>query len=170
MTLVSCQWAHQWKMDVNPDHTKQATKVLFSCKESSPQHPQLTFNVTVVEKVNEQKYSGRTLDSSLSFDKHLEEKIKKAKKNVGILKHLSKFLPIKTLDQMYKALVRSHLDYFEMIYHTPAVFNQPPLGVTLNSQMEKVERIQYQVALAITGAWQGTNRSILYEEICFYIK
>ena len=26
-------------------------------------------------------------------------------------KYLSKFLPIKTLDQMYKALVRSHLDY-----------------------------------------------------------
>ena len=26
------QWAHQWKMVFNPDHTKQATEVLFSCK------------------------------------------------------------------------------------------------------------------------------------------
>jgi len=31
--------------------------------------------------------------------------------------------------------------------------------------MEKVERIQYQAALAITGAWQGSNRSKLYEEL-----
>ena len=25
------QWAHQWKMDFNPGHTKQATGGLFSC-------------------------------------------------------------------------------------------------------------------------------------------
>ena len=31
--------------------------------------------------------------------------------------------------------------------------------------MEKVERTQYQAALAITGTWQGTNRSKLYEEL-----
>ena len=31
--------------------------------------------------------------------------------------------------------------------------------------MEKVERTQYQAALAITGSWQGTNRSKLYEEL-----
>ena len=31
--------------------------------------------------------------------------------------------------------------------------------------MEKPERIQYQAALAITGAWQGSCRSKLYEEL-----
>ena len=31
--------------------------------------------------------------------------------------------------------------------------------------MEKVERIQYQSALAITGAWQGSSRSKLYDEL-----
>ena len=31
--------------------------------------------------------------------------------------------------------------------------------------MEKVERTQYQAALAVTGAWQGTNRVKLYEEL-----
>ena len=81
-----------------------------------------------------------------------------------MLKHLSKFLPLKILDQMYKALVRSHLDYCDIVYHMPAVLNQPPLGMSFNSQMDKVELIQYQSALAITGAWQGSNRSKLYEE------
>ena len=31
--------------------------------------------------------------------------------------------------------------------------------------MEKVERTQYQAGLAITGTWQGTNRSKLHEEL-----
>ena len=39
-----CEWGDQWKVEFNPDPTKQATEVLFSCKESAPYHPQLTFN------------------------------------------------------------------------------------------------------------------------------
>ena len=159
------QWAYQWKMEFNPDPTKQATEVLFSCKKTNTNHPQILFNGTVVEKVQEQKHLGLTLHSNLSFEKHLNEKIIKAKKNVGIIKHISKFLPLKTLDQMYKALVRSHLDYCDIIYHSPSLQNQPSLGPTLNSIMEKVERIQYQAALAVTGAWQGSNRTKLYEEL-----
>ena len=31
--------------------------------------------------------------------------------------------------------------------------------------MEKVEKIQYQAALAVTGAWQGSDRIKLFEEI-----
>ena len=31
--------------------------------------------------------------------------------------------------------------------------------------MEQIEKIQYQAALAVTGAWQGSNRSQIYEEV-----
>ena len=41
------QWAHQWKMEFNPDPTKQAKEVLFSCKKVSPDHPDLIFNGTL---------------------------------------------------------------------------------------------------------------------------
>ena len=111
------QWAYQWKMEFNPDPTKQATKILFSCKKVSSNHPQLIFNGTAVVKVNEQKHLGLLLQPGLSFEKHLNEKIIKAKKDIGLLKHLSKFLPLKTLDQMYKTLVHCHLDYCDVIYH-----------------------------------------------------
>ena len=30
------QWAHQWKMEFNPDPSNQATEVLFSCKKIGP--------------------------------------------------------------------------------------------------------------------------------------
>ena len=67
-------------MEFNPDSSKQATEVLFSCDKVSPGHPHLTSNGTVIKKVNEQKHLGLILDSSLSFKKHLDDKIKKAKK------------------------------------------------------------------------------------------
>ena len=38
----------------------------------------------IVAKVNEQKHLGLILDSKLSFEKHLNEKIINAKKNIGI--------------------------------------------------------------------------------------
>ena len=121
------KWAHQWKLEFNPD------PILFSSKKSSSIHPQILFNGTVVVKMSEQKHLGLILDSKLSFKKDLNEKILKANKN---LKQLSRFLPLRTLHQMYKALVRSHLDYCDIIYHIPSKF-----GVALNYLMEKVERI-----------------------------
>ena len=93
------------------------------------------------------------------------KKLLKPKKYIGIIKHLSNFLTLKTLDQMYKALVRSHLDYCDIIYHIPPVLNQPPLLPTFDSLMEKLERVQYQAALAVTGTWQGSNCSKLNEEL-----
>ena len=76
------QWAHQWKMEFNPDPTKQATEVLFSCKKSSPDHPKLILNGTYVAKANEQKHLGLILDSRLTFESHINDKIIKAKKNL----------------------------------------------------------------------------------------
>ena len=148
-------------MEFNPDPSKQATQVLFSCEKVSPVHPQLIFNGTVVKKVNGHKHLGLILDSGLSFKKHLDEKIIKAENNIGIIKHLSKILSPKTLDQMYKALVRSHLDYCDIIYHIPPLFNPPPQLPPFNSIMGKIERVQYQAVLAVPGAWQGSNCSTL---------
>ena len=106
----------QWKLVFNHDPTKQVTEVLFSCKKFSPNHPHIMYNGTIVAKMNGQKQLGIILDS---FKNHLNEKIIKAKKYLGIIKYLSIFLPHKTLDLMYKALVCSHLDYSEIIYHIP---------------------------------------------------
>ena len=86
-----------------------------------------------------------------------------AKENLGIIKHLSIVLPRKRPDQMYKALVRFHLDYCDIIYHIPSV--QIQFGMTLTDLMEKAERIQYQKALATNRAWQGSSRLKLYEEL-----
>ena len=159
------QWAIQWKMVFNPDPTKQATEILFSSKRREIDHPELRFNNNLVKRVKEHKHLGLTLQPNLSFEKHVLEKMVKAKTNVGIIKHLNRFLPFKTLNQMYKSLVRSHLDYCDVIYHFPPILHPPPLGMSLHTLMEKIEKIQYQAGLAVVGAWQGTSRIKLYENL-----
>ena len=119
------QWAHQWKMEFNPDPTKQATEVLFSCIKSSPKHPQLLFNGTVVAKVNEQNIWVLYLIQAYLLKNILMKKTQRLKRMLVYLNTCQNFY----LDQMYKALVRSHLDYCDIIYHTPSVQNQSPLGV-----------------------------------------
>ena len=64
-----------------------------------------------------------------------------------------------------KTLGRSHLDYCEIIYHAPALNAHKNLEMTVNSLMEKVERTQYQAALAITVTLQRSNQIKLYEEL-----
>ncbi|MCJ8295911.1 MAG: hypothetical protein MJK15_16020, partial [Colwellia sp.] len=115
------QWAYQWKMEFNPDPTKQAYEVISSQKESSPIHPPLFFNNNEVSKATEQTHLGLILDSKLTFVNHITEKIKVARKSISLIKHFSKYLPLKTLDQMYKLHVRPNFDYCEVIYHVPAL-------------------------------------------------
>ena len=132
------QWANQWKMAFNPDPNKQANEVLFSCKTKSVDHPQISFNGFPVVQVKETKHLGLVLQFKLNFEKHLFEKMKKAKRIIGMIKHLNYLLPLKTLNQMYKSLVRPHLDYCDIIYHIPQTVHPQSVGggITLNCHME----------------------------------
>ena len=58
---------------------------------------------------------------------------------------------------MHKPLVHSHFDYGDIIFHIPQTVRPYTVsgGITLNCQMERCEQIQYQVTLAVTGAWQA---------------
>ena len=115
----------------------------------------------IVKPVDKHKHLGLTFDSKLTFTYHINEKIAIAKKGIGIIKYLSSFTPIKTLDQIYKMFVRPHLDYCDVIYHIPPTINPFDSTTSLTSSMECIEKIQYQAALAVTGCWQGTNRNKL---------
>ena len=61
--------------------------------------------------------------------------------------------------------VRPHLDYCDIIYHIPVIKNDFDSSLTLNYQMNALERTQYQAALAVSVTWKGTNRNKIYEEL-----
>ena len=142
LELIS-KWAYQWKMCFNPDPTKPAEEIIFSQKINKPSHPPIYFNGIQVKQVNDHKHLGLILDSHLTFVKHINEKITIAKKWIGIIRHLSPYLPIKSLDQIYKMHIRPHLDYCDVIFHTPAITHGENSSLTLRYQMNALEKIQY---------------------------
>ena len=64
-------------------------------------------------------------------------------------------LPRQALVTIYKAFIRPHLDYGDVLYDQ--AFN--------NSFHAKMESIQYNACLAITGAIRGTSREKIYQEL-----
>ena len=113
------EWAHKWKMSLNPDVSQQAQEVIFSRKQAKSVHPDLIFNNTPVYQTHCQKHLGVYLDMKLNFKLHIKEKISKAMKGIGITKKLSNVLPRKSLITIYKSFVRPHLDYGDLIYDQP---------------------------------------------------
>ena len=162
---VISQWTQQWKMSFNPEPTKQAIETLFSHKRTGYNHPPLYFNGCRILKKKFHRHLGLTLDSKLAFTEHINDKIKIANRFIGVLKYLSKYLPLKTLDQMYKMFIRPHLDYGDVIFHIPHTQSLFDSSISLHPLMERMEQVQYQAALAITGCRHGSNRAKLYEEL-----
>ena len=148
-------WAHQWKMSFNSDPLKQAQEVIFSRKRNKPHHPDIIFNGNTIKKSSSQKHLGMFLDTNLDFDEHIKGVFDKTSKSIGLIRKLRNFLPRPSLPQIYKSFVRPHLDYGDIIYDKAFI----------GSFQKKLETIQYNAALAITGTIRGTSREKVYSEL-----
>ena len=60
---------------------------------------------------------GVIFDSRLSFREHRQEKIEKAYKMLGIIKRNFIHFSSNTFIQLYKSIVRPHLDYANSFWH-----------------------------------------------------
>ena len=100
-------------MSLNPDRSKHAQEIIFSTKLKKVTHPHLLFNNNNVSQVNSQTHLRVILDVKLTFDDYLKNVLNKTNK---LLKKLSNLLPKQALVTIYKAFVRSHLDYCDVLY------------------------------------------------------
>ena len=85
----------------NPDPTKEAVKVTFSSKKILADHPPVTFNDIPVITVNEHKHPDIILDYKLSFASHIRAAVLKCRCIMRMIKYLLKYLPRKTLVELY---------------------------------------------------------------------
>ena len=149
------KWAFQWKMLIYPDPIKQAIEVCFSHKWDKVVYPPLKFNKNDVQSANSQKHLELYLDSKLDLNEHVNNKINKCNKSIAIMKKLSLTLSRNSLLTIYKTFVRPILDYADIIYDKPLT----------ESFKDKLEMVQYNAALVITGAIKGTSRDRIYKEL-----
>ena len=137
-------WAFRWKMSFNPEPSKQAQEVFFSRKIQKPCNFPIYLNNKLVKQVPSQKHLGMISHNKLNFQEHLKNTLNKVNKTVGLLRKLKNFLPRGPLLKIYKLFIRPHLDYSDVIYDQ--YYN--------NFFRQKLELMQYNAALPITGAFK----------------
>ena len=91
----------------------------------------------------------------LTSEEHLINVSDKISKTIGLLRILKNISPRPALLTIYKCFIRPHLDYGDIIYDQ--AYNL--------SFHQKLESIQYNAALALTGAIRGSSREKLYQEL-----
>ena len=93
-------WAWQWKMQFNVNKTEE---VVFSCKKMKQFHPHLLLGNDEVETKSQHKHLEMQLDSELNFLSHIKEAIGKARRDIGMIRFLSKYVDRDVLYQIYKS-------------------------------------------------------------------
>ena len=69
-----------------------------------------------LESCTEEKDLGITFDDKLSFDQHISNITKKANQMLGIIKRTFNYMDKEIFSKLYKALVRSHLEYGNVVW------------------------------------------------------
>ena len=85
----------------------------------------------------------------------MKDKFAIVNKGIGMVKKLSRNVPRHSLVTLYKTFIRPHLDYTYIIYDKPNNMNI----------CNKFESLQYNAALAITGAIRGSSKKKLFQEL-----
>ena len=118
-------------------------------------HPPLVFNNTNVLSCKSEKHLGILLDLKLIFEEHYKPILSKTNRTILLLRKLQSLLPRVALITIYKAIVRPHLDYGDVLYDQ--AFNAP--------FRENLESIQYNARLTLTGAIRSTSKEKIYQEL-----
>ena len=119
-------------MSFNPDPAKQAQEVIFFTRINKVYHPPLLFNNSTVQQISSQKYITIHLHEVLTFKHHINEKINKANKGVGIICKFNSIFLCSPLLAIYRSFMRPHLEYDDVIY------DQPEIKIVTLNQVNKM--------------------------------
>ena len=95
------------------------------------------------------------LDTKENFQEHIKNVLSKVNKATGLLRKLQNILIQVSLFTIFKLFVWLHLDYCNITYDKS--YN--------NTFHHKMDSIQDNAALAITGAIRGSSGKKLYQKI-----
>lgn len=111
-----CRWSNEWLLRFNVQkckvlHIGNSTNFDFSYKmfDKTEKYSQLLTAET-------EKDLGIHFTSTLNFDLHINQAVNKANKITGLIKRNFSYMDKDLFLQLYKALIRPHLDYGDIIW------------------------------------------------------
>ena len=121
------KWSNEWLMSFHPAKCK-VLKLGRPISDLSDIFNPYTLSDHHLEV---EKDIGVIIDCELSFDKHIAEKVNKATKIVNIIRRSFMYLAEEIFLNLYKALVRPHLEYANQIW-----------SPRLQRQIDSIENVQ----------------------------
>ena len=118
------EWSNKWSLRLNPSKckvlhlSKSASKYKHSYSMEGTEHP------VVLEESGYEKDLGILVDSKLSFETHINKSVQTANRITGVIKRNFKFMEDETFLNLYKTLVRPHLEYSSVVWDPVTIRDQ----------------------------------------------
>ncbi len=93
--------------------------------------PSVKIGYDCIRQVRHSRVLGVEIDEYLSWNKHIENVVKKITSGIGSMRRIRDFVDRETLSTIYNALVRPHFDYCSEVWDI--------LGVGLSSRLQKLQ-------------------------------
>ena len=144
-----CEWSRQNALTFNC--TKCKSMVISRKKISSQPLTPLHLNGKTLECISSYKYLGVHISSDLSWSVHTQQVCMKAKRMIGLLyRNFYKHIPGAMLLQLYKSLVRPHLEYAAAVW-----------SPHLLSDKLRLEKVQKFALRMVTQGWDMNYTDLL---------
>jgi ribonuclease P/MRP protein subunit RPP40 len=139
------EWGKRWLVTFNASKTTQLTV----SRRTDQNYPVVQFQGIPLTTSRNMKLLGVTFDGKLSVDEHILNKLRTASRMTGVLYRLRSILPLSSMLQLYKALIRPHMEYCSHL-----------LDCATKKSVTLIEKIQVR-AMQILGCCNPVKENIL---------
>ena len=136
------EWSDKWQLPFNVGKCK--------CMHYGPNNPEHSYTLygTDINTCKEEKDLGITFDPTLKFKIHIQNVINKGNQILALIRKNFMFMDRETLVQLYKAMVRPHLEYGNSIW-----------SPRFKEDIKSLEKVQKRATKLLPGL-----RNLPYEE------
>ena len=130
-------WSEKWLLRFHPDKCK-------SMSVGNPRGLKFQYELNIEGKAHKmlstenEKDIGVTIDPSLNFEKHINEKVNKANSIFAVIRRSYMYLDKETFKPLYIALIRSHLEYANNVW---SPYKQKDIDIIENVQRRATKQV-----------------------------
>ena len=162
------KWSDLWQMSYHPGKCHVLRLGKRPVEDLHDLYNSYELGGQTLDVVDSEKDLGVIIDASLSFEKHVSTKVKNANRILGLIRRSFRFLDKEMMVNLYKAMVRPHLEYANQVWSPRLVKH---IDMIENVQIRATKLIPGLVrpkAKAKQGSHAGSDKAKVYDKVQEY--